>query len=75
MRVLENGGKERRRGVGYLIQSNIMSPGLTLVFNFFLVSSYIEERLWWPIAKPQQRKKEESERLREKRAQIKFIDL
>ena len=26
-------------------------------------------------AKPQQRKKEESERLREERAQIKFIDL
>ena len=41
---------------------------------FFLVS-YVGERPWWPIQKPQQRKKEESERLRGEGDKIKFIDL
>ena len=40
----------------------------------FLVG-YVEERPWWPIQSPKQRKKEESERLRGERGQIKFIDL
>ena len=39
------------------------------------MSSYIEERQWWPVDKPQPRKKEKSERLIDKRDQIKFIDL
>ena len=38
------------------------------------MSSYIEERPWWPVDKPKQRKKEGSERLRAKSNQIKFID-
>ena len=42
--------------------------------HFFPVG-YIEERLWWPIQIPQQRKKEESEKLRGERDRIKFIDL
>ena len=37
--------------------------------------SYVGEGSWWPIHKPQQRKKEESERLRVENDQIKFIDL
>ena len=36
---------------------------------------YVEERPWWPITKPRQRKKEESEKLRRERDPIKFIDL
>ena len=34
--------------------------------NIFLVS-YVEERPWWSVNKPQQRKKEESERRRGER--------
>ena len=44
-------------------------------YNISFLLSYVEERPWWPIQKPQQRKKEESERQRGERDQIKFIDL
>ena len=54
-----------------------MLEGVDIVccFQFwsFLVS-YVEEGPWWSIQSPK-REKEESERLRGKRDQIKFIDL
>ena len=40
-----------------------------------LSSAYVEERPCWSVNKPQQRKKEYSERLRGEGDQIKFIDL
>ena len=43
----------------------------------YFFASYVEERPWWLIQSPNKgrKKKEESERLRGERDQIKFIDL
>ena len=43
--------------------------------HLFLLVGYVEERLWWHIKSPKKRKKEESEKLRVERDQIKFFDL
>ena len=45
------------------------------ILPFSFLVGYVEEGPWWPIQKPQQRKKEESKKLRGEKDQIKFIDL
>ena len=36
---------------------------------------YVEERPWWPIQSPKKGRKDEREKRRGEREQIKFIDL
>ena len=46
---------------------------LTYIPGYFFFASYVGERPWWLFTRPQQRKKEESERLRVELDQIKFM--